>query len=219
MLPLPHRVFTKITDARKWCLVFASAACGLLTPWRAGATPIEPDGVKPTPHRISAAVSGGPAFVGGDEDGHWAESGLAAGIGVGYAYDAGAEFGVGFDFFAVPNADRNIYLPYLGVRLHLGLSSRTELGLSLRGGLLWEVMGDVPDDNDINSRHTHVWFGKHAAISPDVRYWLSPKVAIDLGPSLIVGNGKDRGDVRGFYLSDEAGIAFLGLVGKFVFAP
>jgi len=219
---MPHPLFTKITDARKWCVVAASAAgfaFGLLTTWRAGATPIAPDGVKPSPHHLSAAISGGPAFVGGDEDGHWAESGLAGGIGVGYAYDAGAEFGVGFDFFTVPDARRKIYLPYIGVRPHLGVSSRTELGLSLRGGLLWEVMTDVPDDNDINSRHTHVWSGIHAAISPDVRYWLSPKIAINLGPALIFGDGKDRGDIRGFYLSDRAGLAFLGLVAKFVYAP
>jgi hypothetical protein len=200
-------------------LCAAAIAGATLLPARAEALPSEPHPVTPSPHRLSVALSEGAALVGGDIDGHWNDSGNTLGLGLRYSYDFGVELGAELDLMTVPDAQRQLLLPTLSVRPHLALSPRTELGLSARAGGLWMFMSNVPDDSAPGSVHDHVWSGYCVSLSPDVRYWVNRKFAFAFGPEAILGPAKDTSGVRGWYLSDQAGILFFGVSLKGVYAP
>lgn len=176
------------------------------------ATPLD-SGPPQKRHLLQATARGGAASLGGDIDGHYDRSGFYGGFGVGYSLATrGVDLGAGFDFLAVPDSDhpRRAYVPALSLRFHVPLNHALEFGLELRAGWSWVTMKNVPDDS--GKPRDHTFSGLHLGLLPHLRFWPSPRFALDVGGELLVAGGGDSmgPEVRTTYLERSARIGVFG---------
>jgi hypothetical protein len=209
---MPLRLFV----FRTWLLTAV-----LLAPAAALAEPSSPLDAAPArrSHLLQATLRGGGAWLGGDVDQHYDRSGFYGGFGVGYSLATrGVDLGAGFDFLAIPGAHpRRAYIPTLALRFHLPLGESSEFGLGLRAGWSWVTMSNVVDDS--GRRRDHTFSGLHLGLLPHVRWWLAPRLALDVGAELLVAGGGDSvgTDVRTTYLERSARIGTFGGFVRFGF--
>jgi len=194
----------------------------VLVPATALAEPASPLDAGPArrSHLLQATLRGGGAWLGGDVDQHYDRSGFYGGFGVGYSLATrGVDLGAGFDFLAIPGSEhpRRAYIPTLALRFHLPLGESSEFGLGLRAGWSWVTMSNVMDDS--GRRHDHTFSGLHLGLLPHVRWWLAPRLALDVGAELLVAGGGDSvgTDVRTSYLERSARIGTFGGFVRFGF--
>jgi hypothetical protein len=186
------------------------------------------------PHRIDASL--GVTLAGlasADDDGHWRTESNAPGFELGYAYAFAPVLDVGanlryWSFGAFSNGPPNTYnggddgidhgiVPSLTLRVHT--KGKFEFGATLGAGPLVLVQNHVPDNANQSVAHAHTWVGFQASLGLDARLWVSPQVAIFLGPEAVIGGGHDSSGVIGSYLPENAGLANLGLWLGAVVAP
>jgi hypothetical protein len=212
----PYRTLVSRLSAVGSVLAFAVTASALETDAQPAAR---------GPHRVSAALGAGIAFTGFDDDGHWDDETTPFVVEAGYHYAPlrWLDVGAGAQYLELGDAGgwrtmrQRALLPWLGARVHT-TGDPVEVGVSLRAGayVLW--LTNVPDDSGDGAR-THTWIGKHVALRPDVRWWVSPSFAIEVAPSLALGDASDTQSVRGSYVKEDAGFAALTAVAGVVFAP
>lgn len=178
------------------------------------------DTVNRSPHRISAAARVGLGLFPASTDGHYGDAGATVGLGGFYAYAFRyLEIGAGFDFAKTPAAaQRCAFGPLFTLRPKLPLGSSAELGLTLGAGPLWVRMPDVPV-GAWTSTETRVFRGRQVSIVPDVRFWTSNRVAVDVGLEARVGAGHDTNPTPGWYLPGGMDMLYAGLVVRAVFSP
>ncbi len=164
-------------------------------------------------HLLNATTHGGGAWLGGDIDGHYPQGGAYAGFGLGYSLATrGVDFGVAFDYLAVPHREfpRHALIPALALRFHVPLTDTLEFGLELRGGWSWVTMRNVPDDS--GKQRDHTFSGLHLGLLPHVRVQLAPRFALDIGGEALVAGGGDNmaTGVRTTYLERSARVGAFG---------
>lgn len=175
--------------------------------------PTQDSGPPRKQHLLQATVRGGAAWLGGDIDEHYSDSGLYGGFGLGYSLATrGVDLGAGFDFLTIrdPDHPRRAYVPTLSLRFHVPIGQRVEFGLGLRAGWSWVTMESVRDDD--GKLRDHTFSGLHLGLLPHVRWWLAPRFSLDLGVELLLAGGGDSlgQDVRNTYLQRTAHIGVFG---------
>jgi hypothetical protein len=158
-------------------------------------------------HLGQVTAHAGAALAGADDDGHYEDKLNYYAIDAAYAYTLHyVEFAAGFGYFAFPDEryPRHAYVPFLAVRPHLPLGRVFDLGLTARAGWTWFVIPDVHDSLGTGV-HDHTFSGFYTSLMLDFRVRALRNLAIDLGPELQIGGGKDQSDVNGFYLRDRGG--------------
>ena len=93
-----------------------------------------------------------------------------------------------------------------------------QFGATLGAGAL-VLSQRAPDGVDYNQVRTHTWLGWQVSLSLDARFWVTPHWALQLGPMLAFGAGKDQTAEKGYYLRRDAALVTLGLWLGGVFAP
>jgi hypothetical protein len=166
-------------------------------------------------HLLQATARGGAAWIGGDLDSRYPQTGPYWGAGVGYSLATrGVDFGVAFDYLAAPHSKfpRHALVPALSLRFHLPLTATTEFGLELRGGWSWVTLRNYLEDS--GDERDHTFSGLHLGLAPHARLWTSPRFALDLGGELLLAGGGDSmtsAGVRSTQLERSARIATAGV--------
>jgi hypothetical protein len=165
-------------------------------------------------HLLQATARGGAAWLGGDLDRRYPETGPYVGAGVGYSLATrGVDFGVAFDYLAAPHSEfpRHALVPALSLRFHLPLAATTEFGLELRGGWSWVTLRNFPEED--GDQRDHTFSGLHLGIAPHARLWTSHRFALDFGAELLLAGGGDTmasAGVRSTQLERSARLATAG---------
>jgi hypothetical protein len=75
--------------------------------------------------------------------------------------------------------------------LRLGSEKRWELGLSLTAGTLMLDIPNIPDGNNVTKSRNHPFLGVSGAAEPDVRWWVTPTLALSFAGRAEIGKAFD----------------------------
>jgi hypothetical protein len=183
------------------------AACSLVSATAAADAPpkADPDAQG---HRISGSLSPSLLFFELGGDGHLQEKmaiGLSSRLAYSYRLVRGFELGADVSYWFLPRSDRLAYgvlLPALALRpyLPLGADDRVELGIDVHAGAV--IIGAMPGIG--------TWTGWGVSGGPDVRAWLWPNWALELGVEISIGSGHNSGADHSWYQNKSGGFGALG---------
>lgn len=163
------------------------------------------------PHRLRLALGGGVATTFVDDDGHWKDSGVTWSLSAGYAYRAlphlELQAGLSLSGFFYPDPTelrQTIVLPRFGVRPYLGAKS-VEVGLGVGIGAYVLVLSNAPPASGPPEAGRPLgYLGFHVYFAPDVRVWVSRRVALEIGVEGVFGRANDQSSMGGWYLRRDS---------------
>jgi hypothetical protein len=164
--------------------------------------------VAESPHRLAVTADRREhANLGPGTDGHYTEDGDYYGVSASYLYrsqrwlELGARVSYGGanyivnDVFYVGGVARGA--------LPMDSEKRWEVGLALTLGTVMMTVPSIYDDNNYSNSRSHHFLGVMGAVEPDLRWWVTPKLAFSFAGHGEVGRAFDVVQVEGSNLSSS----------------
>lgn len=154
---------------------------------------------EPAKHRIFLGAGPSAAYFQGGMDGHMERSGVFASGWAGYAYRIVRRLELGADVTVFPGEYSAVF-PGARIRGYLPVGSGDPVEIGLSGRVALSVL----------STSSYTWIGYALSAGPDVRFWLSDDVGLELSGEATAGGGSTSAPESSDYHSKSAGFVSLG---------